>query len=200
MADFRIIVITSPDHVYDEANKISLLLDAGVDYVHIRKPGWSLRDVRNLIEDIPYKLRSRLRLHGHFGLTAEMNLGGVHLNRRNPVAPRTVRSVTRSCHTLQEIGNADGFEYQTLSPVFDSISKQGYSSCFDINALSEEIAGKNVIALGGITPEHFLLLREKGFIGAALLGYIWNDDFSSSLEKLTVAIKNIRNNTGPGPE
>lgn len=74
--------------MYDEANKISLLLDAGVDYVHIRKPDWSLRDVRNLIEDIPYNLRSRLRLHGHFGLTAEMNLGGVHLNRRNPVAPR----------------------------------------------------------------------------------------------------------------
>lgn len=108
--------------------------------------------------------------------------------------------MTRSCHTLQEIRNADGFEYQTLSPVFDSISKQGYYSCFDINALSGEIAGKNVIALGGITPEHFLLLREKGFMGAALLGYIWNGDFSSSLEELAVAIKNIRNNTGPGPE
>ena len=62
----------------------------------------------------------------------------------------------------------------TLSPVFDSISKQGYRSAFDPDSLRPWLEGKRVVALGGVTPERIPLLRDAGFSGAAMLGYFWN--------------------------
>lgn len=86
---FKTIVITSPYEIENEANKIRMLLESGVDRVHIRKPDSSPAEVKELIEQIPYPLRRKLTLHGHFHLLDEMNLGGVHLNSRNPNAPKT---------------------------------------------------------------------------------------------------------------
>ena len=50
---FLKIAITKPEIISSEADMISSLLVNGLDYVHIRKPEASLRDIRNLIEDIP---------------------------------------------------------------------------------------------------------------------------------------------------
>lgn len=191
MSDFKVIVITDPSYISDETTKIEKLLDCGVDYVHIRKPDWSLREVRDLIEGIPYSARKRLKLHGHFELLHEMNLGGAHLNRRNKTAPYTANKISRSFHTVKELDEATRYEYVTLSPIFDSISKSGYLSHFNIEKLHNFISGKNVIALGGVTPEKFLLLRQKGFSGAALLGYIWGD-FEEKLRELKKSIEQIK--------
>lgn len=77
----------------------------------------------------------------------------------------------------------------TLSPIFDSISKNGYRSAFDLDEIKDMITGRHVTALGGVTPDAFPILREKGFSGAALLGYIWNGDFGYALGTLAEAIK-----------
>lgn len=181
---FSIYVITSPDAVSDEASKIDRLLDMGVKYVHIRKPGSSLREVKDLIENISYRNRRKLRLHGHFELLNEMNLAGVHLNRRNPEAPYNALNVSASIHSVEEFRKAREFEYLTLSPVFDSISKSGYGAKFDLNKFDKASMPGNIVALGGVTPDKFLLLRDKGFSGAALLGYIWNNDFDTALNEI----------------
>lgn len=173
--DFITIVITAPGEVSDEAARISELLSSGkADFVHIRKPDSSLRDVRNLIEEIPQPLRSRLRLHGHFALLDEFSLAGAHLNSRCPDAPYNARSITRSCHSLSELHDLERYEYVTLSPIYDSISKSGYASAFDVRALKGKLPPGKVIALGGVTPDRFPALREAGFAGAALLGAVWN--------------------------
>lgn len=173
--DFITIVITAPGEVSDEAARISELLSSGkADFVHIRKPDSSLRDVRNLIEEIPQPLRSRLRLHGHFALLDEFSLAGAHLNSRCPDAPYNARSITRSCHSLSELHDLERYEYVTLSPIYDSISKSGYTSAFDVRALKGKLPPGKVIALGGVTPDRFPALREAGFAGAALLGAVWN--------------------------
>lgn len=80
MADsrFLIVVITSPEPVENEPEKITLLLENGVDYVHIRKPGWTEDENRRLITGIPLNLRSRLRLHDHFGLARELSVSGAY--------------------------------------------------------------------------------------------------------------------------
>lgn len=197
MGKFFIIVITSDKTVDDEAEKIETLLRNGVDIVHIRKPDWSLRDVRNLIENIDYRYRNRIRLHGHFELLNEMNLGGVHLNHRNPAAPATAKAVSRSCHSIEELERTAEFDYVTLSPIFDSISKSGYTSRFDIDNIREDIIGRRVVALGGVTADTLLPLYEKGFIGAALLGYIWNGDFERQLASLERSIKQLKHHIAP---
>lgn len=176
-AKFILIAVTRPDSVENEASKITRLLENGIDFVHIRKPESTLREVKNLIEDIPYKLRCRLKLHGHFELLNEFNLGGAHINSRCPVAPASAANISRSCHSLEEVNNClnSGMQYVTLSPIYDSISKEGYLSAFKPDDLRGKIDGKNVIALGGVTPNKFPELRKLGFAGAAMLGCVWSD-------------------------
>lgn len=189
---FKTIVITSPERIVDEAEKIARLLDGGVYRVHIRKPEYTLREVKDLIEAIPYRLRRRLTLHGHFALFDEMNLAGAHLNSRNSEAPRNADSLSRSCHNLSEIAaiKPGKYEYVTLSPIFDSISKAGYRSAFDLEQLDLP-DNVGVVALGGVTPDILAFLKEKGFFGAALLGYIWEGDFEKRSDELITAIESL---------
>jgi thiamine-phosphate pyrophosphorylase len=64
-----------------------------------------------------------------------------------------------------------------LSPVFDSISNQGYNSKFQpeelYQFLHQQSARPDVIALGGITDNVVDDVFDVGFDGIALLGYIW---------------------------
>ena len=190
--EFLTAVFTAEGDVDDEARKIVLLLESGVDTVHIRKPGLDEAATAGLIESVPVALRHRLRLHDHFALAAGYGLAGVHLNSRNPEPPAGAASVTASCHTPAEVRGASGYEYVTLSPVFDSISKRGYRRAFDIDALGPLLARTRVVALGGVTPDSLELLRQKGFFGAALLGYIWSGDFGKASARLAGAIAAMR--------
>lgn len=190
---FSIRVITEPDEVANETDKICRLLDSGmVDYVHIRKPGWSVQDVRFMIEALPYEHRKRIILHGHYELLNEMNLGGVSLNRRNRIAPKNAAMVGIACHSIEEAMQHSDKSFITLSSVYPSISKPGYRSQYDLLSEVSKLRGLNVIALGGITPDKFAELRESGFCGASLLGYIWEQDIEDSIKGLQKGIEEIR--------
>lgn len=171
---FLTIAITSADYYPDEAARISQLLESGeVDLVHVRKPSWSAARTESLIREIPEELWSRIKLHDNFRLVEKLGLGGVHLNSRNPIASDSVKSVSRSCHSIEQLEGSEHYDYVTLSPIFDSISKQGYPSGFNLENLKEEIGSHRVVALGGVTPARIPLLKEMGFYGAAMLGYFW---------------------------
>ncbi len=188
-----LIVITPQDIHHDEAKRITVLLDGGVTFVHLRHPGATYSDMKRLIEDIPQRYHSRLRLHGHFELLNEFNLGGIHLNSRCPHAPQLYKgSVSSTCHSVEEVNEAAWHvDFVTLSPVCDSISKPGYNRAFTHEQLSSLPTGK-VVALGGITPERISELKQYPFIGYAVLGYIWEaqttDDLLLRLDKLITAL------------
>lgn len=179
IAPFIKIAITAENFMENEAEMIEKILSSGIEYVHIRKPAASRDDIKGLLEKIDPSFYSRLKLHDHFDLAANYRLGGVHLNSRNPAAPAGLLKISRSCHSVNEINevylSATEYEYVTLSPIFDSISKKGYVSAFNLDDLTDKICSKNVIALGGVTPEHFPVLKKAGFYGAAMLGCVWND-------------------------
>lgn len=160
-----------------EAAAACALLDAGWHRIHLRHPGASRTDVRKLIEAIPQAFHSCLVLHGHFDLCNDFNLGGLHLNHRCPDAPALYRgALSRSCHSIDELRKCTGLAYATLSPIFDSISKQGYHSAFTGETLSAlDDIPTPVIALGGVTPERIPYLKRYNFNGFAMLGAIpWN--------------------------
>ncbi|MCM1518093.1 MAG: thiamine phosphate synthase [Pseudoflavonifractor sp.] len=170
----RRIAITSPEPSRDETRQIRAILDCGWDMVHLRHPSASLTDMRRLIESIPQQLHDRLRLHGHFQLLNEFNLGGIQLNSRSPEGPANYHgAASRSCHTIDELARyAPDCDYMTLSPIFDSISKPGYTGRFDAAQLSSIPPGK-VIALGGVTPDNVGKLGRYPFAGYAVLGYLF---------------------------
>jgi thiamine-phosphate pyrophosphorylase len=191
-AQFSIRIITEPREVSEEASKVRTLLESGlVDYVHIRKPDWSVMDVRYLIEALPYHCRKQLILHGHYDLLNEMNLGGVSLNSRNRIAPANAAIVGIACHSVEEALQHRDKEFVTLSPIYPSISKPGYKSEHNLLEDVSKLQGMNVIALGGVTPDKFAELQQAGFSGAALLGYVWERDIEDSLNGLKKGIVEI---------
>lgn len=184
-----IAVFTSPDEIYQESDKLKRLLDIGVDMIHLRKPEWTSTRIMQLIDEFSLEYRLRIKLHSDFDLVESHQLAGVHLNHRNPSAPSVAKSISKSCHSLAELKDISEYDYVTLSPIFDSISKQGYKSQFNLEEISTLIRGKRVLALGGVTPTEFNILEERGFFGAALLGYVWHGNFEKSLNELKNYIK-----------
>lgn len=188
------IVITSPDFVPGEATFIDLLFRCGLDLLHLRKPDASVDDCRRLLNEIPREWHNRIVTHDYFQLASEFPLYGVHLNRRNPVPPTGFRgSISRSCHSLDEVmENKPQCNYVFLSPVFNSISKEGYESAFSDEALKQAagrgIIDTKVVALGGISCDSLPQVRAWGFGGAAFLGDIWQRKDSDDVEEY---LKNI---------
>ncbi|MFR9602747.1 MAG: thiamine phosphate synthase [Rikenellaceae bacterium] len=177
----KVIVITQPHDVEDEKNLIIAALEAGACRVHIRKPSWSRQQYLDLVGSIPQEFWGRITLHDHFDLCAEFVDVGLQANGRNPQLPPLFEGVTScSCHSIEELKGAQKFDYVTLSPIYDSISKGGYLAAFsrtEITAAKREglISGR-VVAMGGITPDLIPELHDMGFGGVALLGYVWQDE------------------------
>ena len=192
-----LIVITEPQFVTNEATIIAQLLHWGVDLIHLRKPESSADDLAKLIEAIPTVYHNRLVLHDHFDLATHFTLHGLHLNRRNSVLPPNHKgTVSQSCHTLDEVKACKTkYDYVFLSPVFNSISKLGYTSAFTPKALSEAkkqgLIDQKVVALGGITAANIDKTKYYGFGGVALLGDIWSRTADKNFEEYVRKIVEI---------
>ncbi|MCM1406696.1 MAG: thiamine phosphate synthase, partial [[Clostridium] fimetarium] len=152
---FRLAAITGIEIYPGEAEAITRLLERGWWRVHIRKPGAPSDAVEALINDIPAPLRERLSLHDHFHLATRLGVGGLHLNMRHQSPTAGWRGMlSQSCHSVEEVlANRGKLDYMFLSPVFDSISKPGYSGKFSPEELAASGAlGPDLFALGGVMP------------------------------------------------
>ncbi len=169
----KLIAITSPNFWNGESDAICRLLDSGWTRVHIRKPQASRNQIAELLKQIPKEYYQLISLHDHFDLAIELDLGGVHLNQRNPLPPDGWNGlISRSCHSIEETKQFAYLDYVTLSPIFDSISKPGYVSRFSTEELSNADLN-NIYALGGVTFSKLKELKELGFSGAAMLSEAW---------------------------
>ena len=176
----NLIILTTPNFLPDEAEALTALLSHGLYRLHLRKPGCTEAELDALIRQLPPAYYPRISLHDHFPLQARYHLGGIHLNSRNPDVPAGFQGlVSRSCHTLEEAARyAPLTDYYFLSPIFDSISKQGYHAGFTEQQLRQAaeqgIINEKTIALGGVTADKLPYLASLGFGGAAFLGDIWS--------------------------
>ena len=134
----KIIVITSPEFIPGEVSLINTLLEGGVTRIHIRKPQAGEEEVRKLIEAIDKRWHPQLSLHDHHNLALVYGCG-IHLNARNPLPPEGWQGITSaSCHSIEEAEERKKTcDYVFLSPIFDSISKQGYAAAFTKEELAE---------------------------------------------------------------
>ena len=172
------IVITSPSFMDGEVSFLRRLLAHGVDFVHLRKPGAAASDCARLLDGLTAEERVHIVIHDFFELAGPYCLHGIHPNsRRSSVPEGYTGHVSRSCHSLEEVKLwKPSCDYVFLSPIFDSVSKQGYRSAFSPEALgracSDGIIDSKVIALGGVTLDRVRELRSSGFGGAAMLGHV----------------------------
>ena len=161
----KLILITQPNFFDGEAEVLNGLLRQGLPLLHLRKPQATAAQKDALIAQIAPEFRNRIVMHNH----------EIH-----------------SCHTLEEVRrNKMRSDYVFLSPIFDSISKQGYKAAFTEDDLRrahrDGIVDNKVVALGGITPANACKALTLGFGGVAVLGDIWQN--ADSAKRLTEYLK-----------
>lgn len=176
----KLILLSTPFCFVEEHQILNALFDEGLELLHLRKPDSPAAYLERLITLINEPYRKQIVIHDHFYLKAEYGLKGIHLNRRNPQPPSDYKgSISLSCHSAEEVVQSKRkFDYLFLSPIFNSISKQGYASHFPPEQLRElskkKVIDRKVMALGGVCADNIASLREYGFGGAVVLGDVWN--------------------------
>ena len=182
----RFIVITPEVFLAGESDAVNLLFENGLETLHLRKPGASLDETKNFIMCIDKVYHQKIVLHDNYRLVEEFHLKGIHLNRRNEDITAYVSamrekhySISRSCHSFDDVVASRDCDYVFLSPIFDSVSKAGYNQGFTSEQLDDArcsgIINQKVMALGGMTPENIPLVRQYGFGGVVVLGALWSN-------------------------
>lgn len=185
-----LVVITLPTFFEHEAEAIVAQFEQrGIDYLHLRKPTAEEGEVEALLQQIPAQYYTRIVMHDFHALAQKYGLGGIHLTGRHPEAPVGWKGrISTSCHSVEELlrrkqegvvteGGRRAFAYLSLSPIFDSISKQGYCAAFTSEELKvakeQGIIDSAVLALGGVTFDRLAEVHQMGFGGAMILGDAW---------------------------
>ena len=176
----KLIVVTAPTFFVEEDKIITALFEEGLDILHLRKPETPAMYSERLLTLIPQKYHKRIITHEHFYLQEEFSLMGIHLNTRNPKEPHDYSGhISCTCHSLDEVRNKKHFyDYLFLSPIYNCITKTGVTSGFTAEELRQaeksKIIDSKVMALGGITPDNILEIKDYGFGGAVIMGDLWN--------------------------
>lgn len=186
----KLIVITSPHFIEGEASLITSILNKGIDTVHLRKPDSTIQECAQLLDIIPHYLHKHIVTHYHHELCRDYDLAGIHISpcHMSKKIERYNGTTSRSCHSFKEINDMkQSYDYLFLSPIFNSISKEGYKQAFTLEQLQEAslqgIIDNKVVALGGVTAERIPLLKSIGFGGVALLGDVWKHVHTANFEK-----------------
>lgn len=181
----KLIVVSSPDQVNDEAGIINKLFELGLEYFHIRKPADTAEQVRKLIAGIEPEYYPFLSLHQHHILAEEFGIKGLHYteNERGKLKNNTLDGListgfvlSTSIHDLSLLASLNEYQYVFFGPVYNSISKQGYKSVlppgFNLNATK---ASPFIIGIGGIEANNMDSIKKMNFDGVAILGSIWKN-------------------------
>ncbi|MGV3706154.1 MAG: thiamine phosphate synthase [Arcticibacter sp.] len=177
-----LILISSPSKVAEEAILINRLFDEGLDLFHLRRPQGSEQDTRALIEKIHNQHLKKVSIHQHHHVATDYGINRIHYNEQERItlSHETLHSMSSrgyelstSVHSIQGLELLSNvFSYALIGPVFDSISKPGYTAQIDLSKRSSHQRVK-AVAIGGINASNIHQLKES-FDGAAVLGSIWS--------------------------
>jgi thiamine-phosphate pyrophosphorylase len=178
-----IVLIAPEKDIKEEFVILNQFFEAGLDYFHLRKPSKNLEEYCAYIDQIDTKFHNKIVIHSFHELINKYNLKGIHFQeqkRRDCIDVPTNyfkglsmygKTISSSFHAVEDIANCEfEFDYHLLSPVFSSISKEGYEGKgFDVNEV-----GKFVIGMGGVSTLNLDEFTKLGFKGVGVLGGIWN--------------------------
>jgi len=196
--DFLLAVITTPECWPGEEDVLEGLLEAGLQKLHIRKPGGGAERAQ-LLDRLATRWASRLVLHGRqhiVQLAKGYGISQVHAHWGKPWEKDEGVALSASLHSWDEVRSVTPgrLEYVFLSPLFDSISKPGYRAGEGILQRPAGVAPCGVIGLGGIDVHTIGQVMEHGWDGVAVLGAIWGKR-GQAIERFK-AIKEIINEHG----
>ncbi|GAC1448983.1 MAG: thiamine phosphate synthase [Chitinophagaceae bacterium] len=179
-----LVVISNPAAVPHEITIIRALFDAGLEILHIRKPAITAAESGELIEKIPSKYHHRVALHQHHEVAGDYGIRRLHFTeiKRMEMTEESLMQLkarnyilSSSIHAVTDYKNVPAsFDYTFFGPVFNSISKKGYTSAVNDGFIfPAHVNQPKVIAIGGIDATNIRKAGNMKFDGAAVLGAIW---------------------------
>lgn len=175
------IIVTYPQQIPNETEIINALFDEGLETLHLRKPELNKEQLIEFISKIDNCFQSRIMLHNHYELLDSFGLKGLHFTEKTknllPYYDYIHCTKSMAMHELDELKSLHPtVNYIVLSPLFPSVSKEGYSKQWifeEVRLGLEKKYSFDIVALGGITLENVQKVKELGFHDFALLGSIW---------------------------
>lgn len=178
-----IIVIAPEKDIPNEIEILNQLFQEGLEYYHFRKPDKSYKQHCAYLNQIDTQYHNRIVVHYHHELINTYNLKGIHFQEQKRIdhidnpgqyfkgLNMFGKTISSSFHEPEDIESCYfEFDYHLLSPVFSSISKQGYNGRgFDVNHID-----KTIIGMGGVSIDNLTEFDILGFKGVGVLGGIWN--------------------------
>ena len=184
MIDFKLYAITdrhrcAPTPLVDV---IAELLDAGITAFQLREKDLSDTELMKLAHPIAELCRNyeaKLFINTHTSVAINVGATGIHL----PANVESVGSVKAktgdnfyigcSVHSLDAVKKreAEGADFVTYSPIYQTASKPGYGPAVGTSSLAEVIKGVKVpvFALGGIIPARVPECLTAGAFGVAVM-------------------------------
>ena len=171
----RIVVVSSYNRLRNEAEIYNALFDAGLQTLHLRKPRFSTRKIKNLIETVQEKYHNRIVIHSHFQLAMEYNIKGLHLTKdqkeKNIINWIKLKYIHYKKPSLHYSTSHTGlsrilkmhrpYEYVFLRPIFDirtSEFKDYYTKEKLIEAVKE--SPYPLLACGGVKVSNIELIKK----------------------------------------
>lgn len=175
------VVVAHPDFLPRETELVNLLFAEGLEVFHLRKPHCSHSQMIHFLNEINAEFHPRIMIHSHYDLLEEFNLKGCHFTEKSKgdflLYRANMAYKSWAVHQLPELDVIpEEVDSVILSPIFPSISKEGYSNSWSMGELEKELSRNRHfrrVALGGIDEQTIRKAYDMGFDDVALLGCVW---------------------------
>lgn len=198
--DFDLYLVTDRRLFPDAEAMFSAIEEAlrgGVRSVQLREKDLGVRELLALayrLREITGRHRARLFINDRVDVAMAICADGVHLGRSGIPAYAAKKAssgrliVGVSTHSVSEAREAvaDGADFITFGPVFQTPSKLKYGPPLGTGLLSEVCSSVSVpvFAIGGVTPERTVEVHQCGAAGVAVITAILGADERQNAVKL----------------
>ena len=164
---------------------LHLALEAGAKGVLLREkdlPGRELVELAGRVRALTLRHDARLLISERVDVALAVDADGVHVSGRSLPAAKVRELIGEeklmgvSTHSVEEAlaAQADGADFVTFSPVFESVSKPGYGPAAGADTLSMVCRSLTipVFALGGINRDNAVIALKSGAYGIAVISAV----------------------------
>jgi thiamine-phosphate pyrophosphorylase len=161
-------------------------LDGGVRALQIREKDLCSKDLLSLarkVRPLTRRYGAKLFINDRADIAVMAEADGVHLTEVSAQAHEVKQSFPDlitgvSTHSIEGacLAEAQGADYITFSPIYETPSKAGYGPPQGLDMLKQvtQTTRLPVLALGGITLHRVSECLEQGAFGVALISDIWD--------------------------
>ena len=161
-------------------------LEGGVKALQLREKDLADEELLELAQQmrtLTAKYNSRLFVNTRADIAAKVGADGVHLAENNTLIKDVRKNfpgllIGASTHSFERAqqAEAEGVDFITFSPVFDTPLKRKYGPPQGLDRLKKVTESTNIplLALGGIKCNNLGSVLDSGAFGAALITGIWS--------------------------